>query len=33
MYVTTAAGPGEGAGGLYAFRPGVTGLPTNPYRG
>ncbi len=33
MYITTAAGPGDGAGGLFAFRPGVTGLPTNPYRG
>jgi len=33
MYITTAAGPGDGAGGLFAFRPGVAGLPTNPYRG
>jgi sugar lactone lactonase YvrE len=33
MYITTAGGPGDGAGGLFASRPGVTGLPTNPYRG
>ena len=33
MYITTAAGPGDGAGGLFAVRPGVAGLPTNPYRG
>jgi sugar lactone lactonase YvrE len=33
MYITTAAGPGDGAGGLFAFRPGVAGLPTNAYRG
>jgi sugar lactone lactonase YvrE len=33
MYITTAAGPGDGAGGLFAFQPGVAGLPTNPYRG
>jgi sugar lactone lactonase YvrE len=33
MYITTAAGPGDGAGGLFSLRPGVTGLPTHPYRG
>ncbi len=33
MYITTAAGPGDGAGRLFAFRPGLTGLPTHPYRG
>jgi sugar lactone lactonase YvrE len=33
MYITTAAGPGDGAGGLFAFRPAVAGLPTYPYRG
>jgi sugar lactone lactonase YvrE len=33
MYITTAAGPGDGAGRLFTFRPGVTGLPTHPYRG
>jgi len=33
MYITTAAGPGDGAGGLFACQPGVAGLPTNPYRG
>ena len=33
MYITTAAGPGDGAGSLFAFRPGVASLPTHPYRG
>ena len=33
MYITTAAGPGEGAGGLYSCRPGAAGQPTYPYRG
>ena len=33
MYITTAAGPGDGAGALFSFRPGVTGQPTYPYRG
>ena len=33
MYITTAAGPGDGAGRLFAFQPGVTGQPTHPYRG
>jgi len=33
MYITTAAGPGDGAGRLFACRPGVTGQPTHPYRG
>ena len=33
MYITTAAGPGDGAGGLFAVQPGVAGLPTSPYRG
>jgi sugar lactone lactonase YvrE len=34
LYITTAAGPGSGSGGgLFACRPGYTGLPANPYRG
>jgi sugar lactone lactonase YvrE len=35
LYITTAAGPGpdSGGGGLFACRPGFTGLPANPYRG
>jgi sugar lactone lactonase YvrE len=33
LYVTTAAGDGDGAGALFSFRPGVAGLPTSPYRG
>jgi sugar lactone lactonase YvrE len=33
MYITTAAGPGQGAGGLYSCQPGVAGQPTHPYRG
>jgi sugar lactone lactonase YvrE len=33
MYITTAAGPGDGAGALFSYRPGVPGLPTHPYRG
>ncbi len=33
MYITTAAGPGDGAGALFSFRPGVTGQLTYPYRG
>jgi sugar lactone lactonase YvrE len=33
MYITTAAGAGEGAGRLFAFRPGVAGQPTYPYGG
>ena len=33
MYITTAAGPGAGAGRLFEVRPGVAGQPTYPYRG
>jgi sugar lactone lactonase YvrE len=34
LYITTAAGPGLAAGGgLFACRPGMPGLPANPYRG
>lgn len=35
LYITTAAGPGRasGGGGLFACRPGHTGMPANPYRG
>jgi sugar lactone lactonase YvrE len=33
LYITTAAGPGEGAGSLYSCQPGVAGQPTYPYRG
>jgi sugar lactone lactonase YvrE len=35
LYITTASGPGRasGGGGLFACRPGYTGLPAHPYRG
>ncbi len=35
LYITTAAGPGRAPGGdgLFACRPGHTGMPANPYRG
>jgi sugar lactone lactonase YvrE len=33
LYITTAAGPGTGAGALFACQPGPTGLPVHPYRG
>ena len=33
LYVTTAAGPADPAGGLFVLTPGVTGLPSYPFRG
>jgi sugar lactone lactonase YvrE len=33
LYVTTADGPGHGAGALFACQPGPTGLPASPFRG
>jgi sugar lactone lactonase YvrE len=33
LYITTADGPGSGAGALYSCPAGVTGLPAHPYRG
>jgi sugar lactone lactonase YvrE len=33
LYVTTAAGPGNAAGGLFVLRPGVAGLPGYPFAG
>jgi sugar lactone lactonase YvrE len=33
LYVTTAAGAGSPAGGLFVLRPGVTGLPSYPFGG
>lgn len=33
LYITTAAGPGPGAGALFACQPGATGLPVHPFRG
>jgi sugar lactone lactonase YvrE len=33
LYITTAAGPGSGAGALFTCPAGVTGLPSHPYRG
>ena len=33
LYVTTAAGPADPAGGLFVLTPGVTGLPGYPFRG
>jgi sugar lactone lactonase YvrE len=33
LYITTAAGPGAGAGALFAGRPGPTGLPAHPFGG
>ena len=33
LYITTAAGPGTGAGALFACQPGPTGLPAHPFRG
>ena len=33
LYITTAAGPGDGAGALFACEPGVTGQPSHPFRG
>ena len=33
MYITTAAGPGQHAGSLFVWEPGVTGQPSHPFRG
>jgi xylono-1,5-lactonase len=33
LYITTAAGPGEHAGAMFVWEPGVTGQPTYPFRG
>lgn len=33
LYVTTAEGPGRSGGALFACEPGVSGLPSNPFRG
>jgi sugar lactone lactonase YvrE len=33
MYVTTAAGPGQHAGSMFVWEPGVTGQPGYPFRG
>jgi sugar lactone lactonase YvrE len=33
LYITTAAGPGESGGSLFATRPGVAGHPVHPYAG
>ena len=33
LYITTADGPGEHAGALFACEPGVTGQPSHPFRG
>jgi sugar lactone lactonase YvrE len=33
LYVTTAAGPANAAGGLFVLTPGVTGLPAHPFGG
>jgi sugar lactone lactonase YvrE len=33
LYVTTAAGPGRPAGGLFVLSPGVAGLPAYPFAG
>lgn len=33
LYITTAAGPGSSAGGLFTCPAGVAGLPAHPYRG
>jgi len=33
LYISTAAGPGALAGAMFACRPGVTGLPSHPFRG
>jgi sugar lactone lactonase YvrE len=33
LYITTAAGPGRGAGALFACQPGVTGQPGHPFQG
>jgi sugar lactone lactonase YvrE len=33
LYITTAAGDGEHAGGLFVCEPGVTGQPGHPFRG
>ena|ERR1022692_3043014 len=33
LYISTAAGPGTSGGAMFACRPGVTGLPSHPFRG
>ncbi|MGO8883782.1 MAG: SMP-30/gluconolactonase/LRE family protein [Streptosporangiaceae bacterium] len=33
LYITTAAGPADAGGVLFACKPGATGLPACPYRG
>jgi sugar lactone lactonase YvrE len=33
LYITTAGGPGPGAGALFACQPGAAGLLANPFRG
>ncbi|HYB86773.1 MAG TPA: SMP-30/gluconolactonase/LRE family protein [Streptosporangiaceae bacterium] len=33
LYITTADGPGRGAGALFACQTGATGLPASPFRG
>jgi sugar lactone lactonase YvrE len=33
MYITTARGPGDAAGGLFAGQAAVPGQPTSPFRG
>lgn len=33
LYITTAAGPGQGAGALFTCPAGIAGLPAHPYRG
>jgi sugar lactone lactonase YvrE len=33
LYITTAAGPGEHAGGLFVARPGAAGTPAHAYAG
>jgi sugar lactone lactonase YvrE len=33
LYITTAAGPGQHAGSMFVWEPGVTGQPSYPFRG
>jgi D-xylonolactonase len=33
LYITSAAGGGTAAGGLFVCEPGVAGQPSHPFRG